>query len=236
MEQYEVEILKKTKLMNDIYLFELSVPQGVSWEPGAHMHVGLKGFAEAEGKELVRHMSIMTRPQDNTIGFVTRLPENGSVFKQELASYQMGDTVTLFKIGAKIHISSQQEPMVFLSMGVGIAAVYPIFVTCEEMSSSGNKKIITSIHVSKNEEHLFDEELNNSKDGSINYLWKDCRRDFFNSVKKQLMQDTKETKYFLIGNDVFIKELIHFLLEEGIDPTRICLDKKEEKRVLYFPE
>lgn len=59
----------------DTKTFYLDLPEGFTWEEGAHTHLALEGFNSGEkpDKGLVRHMSIATLPEENTIGITTRL-------------------------------------------------------------------------------------------------------------------------------------------------------------------
>lgn len=61
MDFYDVNILERKKLGEEVHCFSLEIPEGISWKPGAHVNIGLPGFRDGEmpDKTLVHHMSIV---------------------------------------------------------------------------------------------------------------------------------------------------------------------------------
>src|SRR5690625_5622449 len=97
-----IDWTKITKIVDetsDIKTFCLEVPEDFTWEEGSYTHMALKGFNEGEkpNRGLVRHMSICTLPNENTIGITTRIRELCSEYKERLKTIKVGDKVALFK-------------------------------------------------------------------------------------------------------------------------------------------
>lgn len=61
----------------------------------------MKGFNEGDtlNRELVRHMSIATVPDEGLIGVTTRIKTVCSTYKETLKHLSVGDDVALFKTG-----------------------------------------------------------------------------------------------------------------------------------------
>ena len=123
-----LDIIDETKVTKTYY-FEK--PEDFTWEEGSHTHIGLVGFDEGEqpNKNWIRHMSIMTLPDENKVGITTRVPGSSSEFKNKLSELNIGDEVVLFKIGSRMILRRDNRPVIFLSMGVGIATMRPVILT-----------------------------------------------------------------------------------------------------------
>ncbi len=76
-------IVKTADQAPRVRTFLFDVPDGLTWEPGAHVHVAIPGFNEGDQvrRELVRHMSVSTLPEEGYLGFTTRLDSSDSLFK-----------------------------------------------------------------------------------------------------------------------------------------------------------
>ncbi|MDD2214708.1 MAG: hypothetical protein PHR21_09265, partial [Oscillospiraceae bacterium] len=111
--------------------FDLAIPPQVqSWEPGAHTHVALPDFMQKEGpiRDLVRHMSICTLPEEGRLSFVTRINRQPTVFKTRLFQAKPGDTLALFKIGSCLPLARDGRPLVMLTMGLAAATIRPLLL------------------------------------------------------------------------------------------------------------
>ena len=239
MELYEVKILDIISVSNDVFTFILEKPEGLSWEPGAHMHVGLPGFMDRDpsDKELVRHMSIVTTPQQGVIGFTTRIPESCSTFKSQLSAMEEGDRLTIFKIHSIMKLQEVDIPMVFLSMGIGMTSFYQMILQYQNLTG---RKHLTSVHIAKANEHIYRDEIEARQIEGIKLLWPDNREQFKNEINQLIRADlnaiegAKKPIYYIVGSDVFLVDMIDRLIQSGISINRIVIDKKEEKRIPFF--
>jgi len=104
MTLYKVQVTAIKEEAPDTKSYFFDIPDGVTWEAGADIHIAFDGFMGPEGpdKTLIRHMSVMTLPLEGKIAFTTRVPGSGSVFKTKLAEVKVGDELNLFKVGNRI--------------------------------------------------------------------------------------------------------------------------------------
>lgn len=239
MEYYKVKIQDIIPVSHDVFTYILEKPDGLTWESGAHMHVGLPGFQHCDptDKELIRHMSIVTTPEQGCIGFTTRIPEVCSHFKQQLSKMEAGDTLTIFKIHSILKLQGEGIPMIFLSMGIGMTSFYQMIL---HYQSRKGLKMLTSVHIARQAEHLYRDEIESNPQDGIRLLWPDNRDQFYDEVEKLIAKDknqpqgTKNSMYYIVGSDVFLADMIDLLIREGIQNSHILIDKKEEKRIPFF--
>lgn len=229
---YNLKIAEIIQNTNDIRTYYLQEGETEGWESGAHMHIGLPGFDSQEppNKELVRHMSISTLPEEKRIGFTTRIPVNASLFKQTLGALTIGSEVTVFKIGSRMKLRRGNTNLVFLSMGVGIAALRPLIHTF--VQNPDDIASLVSIHISKPAEHLFRNELESLNAKNLSFIWLDGRDGLREHLVNPLQKEN--TVFYLVGSDAFLRETIDFLLSENVAKEDIILDKKDEKKELFF--
>ena len=74
--KYKLKIIDINEEAQGTKTYYFEKPEGFFWEAGANIHVGLVGFDQGEkpNKEWVRHMSIITLPEENRIGITTKAP------------------------------------------------------------------------------------------------------------------------------------------------------------------
>lgn len=235
MEIYQVKIEQIIPLTDEIFEFRLSRPEGVHWTPGAHMHVGLPGFRDGAepDKGLVRHMSVYNTQEQGYLSFVTRIPAQPSRFKEQLSEMKEGDSLSVFKLGAVLRLMPEQ-PMVFISMGIGMAAFAPMLTACTQQGL-GRQSRIVSLSVARPEEQVFRTRLEALQAPEIELCWAQSRAEFLEALQALLRRpELSQAHYYVVGSDEFIRAQIGVLLAAGVEASRIILDKKEEKRIGFF--
>lgn len=232
MVKYKLRIIDIIEEAFGVKTYLLEKPIDLTWVEGAHMHVGLPGFGEGElpNKELVRHMSIMTLPEENKIGFTTKVLSPFSEFKEKLSKLQIGDEVTLFKIGSRMFLRREDRPIILVSMGVGITTMRPLIYKFIK-DQTGISKLI-NINVNSSKEFTFKEELDNLQNSSYQNDWMGSRDGFYEELDKASRQP--DGIYYIVGSDAFIKEVIRYLKSKRIEESSILIDKKEEQLANYF--
>ena len=155
------------------YYFEK--PENFSWEAGANMHVGLLGFDEGTvpNKQWVRHMSIITLPEENRIGFTTRVPGSNSEFKRKLSELNTGEELIIFKIGTRMTLSRSKRPVFLISMGVVIASMRAMIITYTKNKSDIPMLINVNVDSSG---FLYRNELDRLADESYKNFWFNTRQ------------------------------------------------------------
>lgn len=119
-------IVKTADQAPRVRTFLFDVPDGLTWEPGTHIHVAIPGFNEGDQvrRELVRHMSVSTLPEEGYLGFTARLDSSDSLFRRTLAGYGVGNRLAFFKCGSILAFPSDDRPVVLLSRDVGVASMH----------------------------------------------------------------------------------------------------------------
>lgn len=206
------------------YYFEK--PENFTWEEGAHTHIGHVGFDDGEqiNKNWVRHMSIMTLLNENKIGITTRVPGSFSEFKNKLSKLNIGDEVILFKLGSRMILRRCNRPIVLLSMGVGIATMRPIILTF--ISDKADIPYLINVNVDSSGDFIFKDELDKLTDDSYKNYWLNSRQDFYDELQQLI--EIENPIYYIVGEDVFIKDIIQQLRAKNVINSDIIIDKKDE--------
>lgn len=210
----------------EVKTFLLDLPEGFTWEEGAHTHLALKGFnvGEKPNKSLVRHMSICTLPAEQTVGITTRIKEQCSEFKSILKTLTVGDEVALFKIHSNVPLKRVEKNIYLLSSGVGIATFRPIVQTYLQ-----NQQGVPSVHalnVDSTKDYLFTDIFTSAPEQNFTAEYVNTRDAYYAAAEK-LAADT-DGLFYVIGSDEFIKQNIELLFKNGITREQIVLDKRAQ--------
>lgn len=232
MEKYTVKIAGIVEEGKHTKTYFLEKPDDLLWEEGAHMHVGLAGFdaGEQPNKEWVRHMSIMTLPEEGNIGFTTRFPAHLSEFKQRLAALQAGDELVLFKTGSRMTLRRENKPLILVSMGVGIATMRPLVLRFA--GDSSNIRELVNLNVDSSEQYIFQKELDSLQSSQYHNIWASSRSAFYEALEEAASQ--ADAYFYVVGSDLFLQDVIQLLRAKQIPADQIILDKKEMNLPLYF--
>ena len=227
MNIYWTTIHKIVEESPEVKTYLLNCPDEVSWEEGAHIHLALKGFNDGEkpNRQLIRHMSISTLPNERYIGITTRIKEDCSEFKQRLRELRVGDQVAIFKIHSNIPLRRENRKIYLLSSGVGLATFRPLVL--DYMNDSDEVKQIHSLNVDSSKHSLFPELFNEASEHAVTSEFVDSRQAYYARLE-QLAHD-KEALYYVVGSDEFLLQNITLLHEQGIPSDQIKLDKHERR-------
>src|SRR5699024_4256487 len=125
-----------------------------TWKEGAHTHFALEGFEdEKTGRSMIRHMSISTLRDENSIGITTRVKNQASEFKEKLRTYKVGDEVALFKTISNVPLKREDKNIFLLSSGVGLATFRPLVL--EYFKRADNVSHMHSLNIDSSKEFLF---------------------------------------------------------------------------------
>ena len=233
MQIYWTKINKIIEETPEVKTFLLDLPEGFTWEEGAHTHLALEGFnaGDQPNKSLVRHMSISTLPNEQTVGITTRIKELCSEFKSILRNLEVGDKVALFKIHSNVPLKREDKNIYLLSSGVGLATFRPLVLTYLERPENINR--IHSLTIDSTKDYLFTDVFESSPDKNFTSQYVDNRKDYYEEVKK--LAADQDGLFYVVGSDEFILQNIDVLREQGIKPEQIVLDKRERQLPNFFP-
>lgn len=233
MQIYWTKINKIIEETPEVKTFLLDLPEGFTWEEGAHTHLALEGFnaGDQPNKSLVRHMSISTLPNEQTVGITTRIRELCSEFKSILRNLEVGDKVALFKIHSNVPLKRENRNIYLLSSGVGLATFRPLVLTYLERTDHINR--LHSLTIDSTKDYLFTDIFESAPDKNFTSQYVDNRKVYYEEVKK--LAADQDGLFYVVGSDEFILQNIDVLREQGIKPEQIVLDKRERQLPDFFP-
>lgn len=229
---YWTKINKIIEETSEVKTFLLDLPEGFTWEEGAHTHMGLKGFNSGDkpNKGLVRHMSICTLPSEQSVGITTRIKDQCSEFKSILKTLSVGDEVALFKIHSNVPLKRVEKNLYLLSSGVGLATFRPVVLTYLE--NQENVKKVHSLNIDSSKEYLFTDIFTAVEEKNFTSDYVNTREAYYEAAE-QLTAD-KDGLFYVIGSDEFIKQNIELLFKNGITREQIILDKRQQSIESFF--
>lgn len=232
MKIYWTKIIDIIDESPEIKTYMLERPEDFTWEEGAHTHLGLQGFRDGDkpDKGLVRHMSIITLPSENTIGITTRIREQCSRYKSFLRTHKVNDKVALFKTISNVPLKRKNNNVYLLSQGVGLATFRPLVLEYLENTDNINK--IHSLNIDSSRNYLYPDIFKSVKEKNFTAKFVDNRKDYYTDVA-ELAKD-QAGLFYVVGSDEFLQEHIDFLMELGIKPEQIMLDKHPHQREAFF--
>lgn len=227
MQIYWLKINNIIDETNEVKTFLLELPEGFTWEEGAHTHLALEGFnvGDKPNRSLVRHMSICTLPSENTIGITTRIREQCSEFKAILRNMEIGEKVALFKTHSNVPLRRENKNIYLLSAGVGLATFRPLVLSYFECADNVNR--IHSLNIDSSGDYLFTNIFKSAPEKNFTAQFVDNRTDYYEQVKS--LAEDKGGLFYIVGSDEFLKQNINVLREQGIQPDQIKLDKHKHQ-------
>ncbi|GAB3070665.1 dihydropteridine reductase [Salinicoccus sesuvii] len=228
MQIYWTKINKIIQESLEVRTYMMERPEDFVWEEGSHTHFALEGFNadEKPNRDLIRHMSISTMPDENLIGITTRIKAECSIFKTALRDLEVGNEVAIFKTRSNVPLKREDKNVYLLSSGVGIATYRPIVLSYFENAEGVNQ--MHSLNIDSSKAFLFTDVFKNLADKNFTAQFVDTRNDYYAQVKE--LASDENGLFYVIGSDEFLAHNIKVLFEEGVQPEQIMLDKYEESR------
>ncbi|PKQ64499.1 hypothetical protein BZG02_06745 [Labilibaculum filiforme] len=205
------------------YTFKFAVPEKSKWTPGAYAHFLSSDLQNGEkvNKESVRELSIMSHPDEKFIGFTTRIRQNPSDFKQCLLNLKPGEAIRMFKIGNHFKDKGTDKPIVFISMGVGLATFRPLIL--EHLKDATKFASMININIDRSGNFVYQEELAKLDESKLKNVFVTNRDDLYRVISQCINSD--DNIYYVVGSTEFNKSIRDFLLENNISKKAIVLDE-----------
>ncbi|MFT8344270.1 MAG: hypothetical protein ABF652_22920 [Clostridium beijerinckii] len=232
MEKYTLKIIDIIDETENTKTYFFEKPENLTWEPGSHTHIGHIGFdiGDQPRKEWVRHMSIITLPEENKIAITTRVPGSKSEFKNKLAELKTGDEVVFFKIGSRMGLRRINRPIILISMGVGIATMRPLILSF--INDKTNISYLLNINIDSSDKFVFKNQLDKLADENYKNYWINSRTSFYEMLSK--LMKSENAIYYVVGSDAFIKDIIQRLRVNSIKIEEIIIDRKDERKQKFL--
>ena len=226
MQIYWTKINKIIEETPEVKTYLLDCPKDFTWEEGSHTHFALEGFnaGDKPNRGLIRHMSISTLPNENSIGITTRIREQCSEFKTILRNLEVGNEVAIFKTHSNVPLKREDKNVYLLSSGVGLATFRPLVLDYFERADNVNQ--IHSLNIDSSKDFLFTNIFESAPDKKFTSQFVDNRKDYYEEVKN--LAADKDGLFYVVGSDEFLVQNIKVLREQGIKPEQIMLDKREQ--------
>lgn len=220
-------LIKLTELVKespDTYTFKFAVPENIKWTAGGYAHFVSSDLQNGAkfNKGLLRELSIMSHPGENFIGFTTRIRQNPSEFKNTILNLKVGDEIRVFKIGNHFKKQEIDKPIVFISMGVGIATFRPLIL--EYLKNGPQTLPVTNINVDRTGNFIYQNELEALPAEKIENVFVTNRDDLYAEIKQCI--DSSENTYYIVGSKEFNKTIGDYLLENNVSNKAIVFDKQ----------
>lgn len=223
MQIYWTPIQQVVQEAPDTYTFKLELPEGFTWDEGAHTHFALEGFNKEDkpNRSLIRHMSISTLPHEGAIGITTRVKRECSEFKSILRELSIGDEVAIFKTHSNVPLKRDGKNVYLLSAGVGLATFRPLVL--DYLANGEGVNHLHSLNVDTSANYLFNDVFTSSTGFTAEFV--DSRSDYYE--KAETLAADKEGLFYIVGSDDFLRETIATLRGRGIVREQIVLDKHD---------
>jgi ferredoxin-NADP reductase len=230
---YWTRINKIIEEAPEIKTYLLDCPEDFTWEEGSHTHFALKGFnaGDKPNRSLIRHMSISTLPYENVIGITTRIKEQCSEFKSTLSKLEVGNEVALFKTHTNVPLKREGKNIYLLSSGVGLATFRSLVLEYFERPDNVNQ--MHSLNIDSSKGFLFTDIFKSAPEKNFAVQFVDNRKAYYEEVKN--LAADKDGLFYVVGSDEFLVQNIEVLLEQGIKPNQIMLDKREKQLPDFLP-
>ncbi|TCI46145.1 dihydropteridine reductase [Exiguobacterium sp. SH3S2] len=230
MQIYWTPILKIVNEAPDTYTFQLELPDGFTWDEGAHTHFALEGFNKEDrpNRSLIRHMSISTLPREGVIGITTRVKRECSEFKSILRGMKIGEQVAIFKTHSNVPLQRDGKNVYLLSAGVGLATFRPIVL--EYLENGEGVSHLHSLNVDTSANYLFNDVFTSSNGFTAEFVAN--RSDYYAAV--EMLATDQDGLYYIVGSDDFLHQTIDVLRRSGIMPEQIVLDKHDFQLDEFF--
>jgi len=218
----QIKLIKLEKEAYDTYTFKFAVPNNIKWTIGSYAHFVCSDLQNGVNfkKNLLRELSIMSHPDENFVGFTTRIRQNPSEFKSTMLNLKLGDEIRIFKIGNHFKNIETDKPIVFISMGVGIATFRPIIL--EHLKTSKGSSI-TNINIDRTGDFVYQQELEKLPEEKLRNVFVTNRGDLYNEIGQCIT--CKDNTYYVVGSKEFNETIRDFLLKNKVSKKAIFLDK-----------
>lgn len=225
MKIYWTKINKVIEETPEIRTYMLDLPEGFTWDEGAHTHFALEGFnaGEKPDRSLIRHMSISTLSDENSVGITTRIREQCSEFKHILNDLEIGSSVAIFKTHSNVPLKREGKNIYLLSSGVGLATFRPL--VRDYLNHPDNVNKVHSLNIDSSRDYLFTSIFEPAPEKEFTSQFVDNRKDYYEEV--QTLAQDKEGVFYVVGSDAFLAQNIALLREQGVNTDQIMLDKHE---------
>ena len=217
MKKYELELLGKTIVGEDYYIFDFSVPKGISFKEGQY-GVFLHIDKDIEGRKM-RAFSIASSNTEDVFKVATKIIKEPSDFKVKMRELSIGDKMSFTGPMGSFTLEKDYHS-VFIAGGIGITPIRGILKQLEELKLDKDSILIYS---EPREIYPFKDDFD--------------KMDFLESRYRKTAEKTKKAIdevsfdyqnkafYYISGSPSFVSAITKQLLNAGVDKMLIKFDR-----------
>lgn len=219
----KIKLIAVEKEVPETYTFKFSIPDKIKWESGAYAHFLNNDLSNGQkvSKKEVHEFSIMTHPDEKVLGFTTRIRKGASSFKSGLLELKPGDNIRMFKVGNHLKNKTTEKPIVFISMGVGIATFRPFIL--DFLKNGSKDKLITNINIDRSGKFVYANELKNLAGENLKNLFATNRDDLYKYIDQCI--NNADNMYYVVGSKEFSTAIGDYLKDKRVLGNNIIFDK-----------
>ena len=136
-----------------------------------------------------------------------------------------GDRMHIYGIKNNFPLVRTGNPVVLLSMGVGMATMRPLIKSYQRDLKGISS--LTSLNVDRGSNGVYQEEMESLDLPGFFPHYLDSRRSFLDQVDRSL--ELKDAIYYLVGSDEFLGSMAYYLAGSGVPKSMLKIDKKPHK-------
>lgn len=241
METEKDELKRRSIILHKIkkeaantFTYQFKLPEGIQWTAGANAHFTVP---ESKGdliddKRYIRHLSIISSPEDGYIEFTTRIKKEHSEYKESLSKLKVGDSIEYFKIQNRLPLRRDNRPVVLISMGVAMSTMRPLIH--EYINNSKNIPRIININIDGSRQYLYKKEFDMIQKDNCEFHYEPTKELFFKAIQETFAESSSQ--YYIAGSDTFLKDIAAYLLKNDVNRDSMFFDVKESKLDTIFSE
>lgn len=233
MPTYKIKLIKKTEIASKTTSFYFEKPANFNFKSGQYGKFTLIKPSKTDIKGDTRQFSFASTPFEKELMITIRM--RNSAFKNELNSLPFGSLIELLGPLSMFSLpKNSNKPIVFLSGGIGVAAVRPMILEALE-NNFDNQILLFNSNRHKKDIPFFDEfELLQSRNKNFRYIPNLTKKDSLwtqetgyitsKSLLKYLDRPSNAI-YYLVGPSRFMWGMYKILQELGVKESQINFDE-----------
>ncbi|MEO6514013.1 MAG: FAD-dependent oxidoreductase [Candidatus Saccharimonadales bacterium] len=208
----------RRELAPTIWEYSFRPERRVDFVPGQYVNLGLEAVTnDQRGKS--RTLTIVSLPDEPSLRFIVKHPENQSIYKQRLADLLPGTAASITDaMGDVILPKLTSIPLVFVAGGIGFASFISIL---QYLEKTGETRKITLLYGRRNKYELLYPELVKRFPFTARQLYITPQRLTPQDILSAAHDDAV---VFISGGEKFVEDLTSQLRIAGLGSERMVFD------------
>lgn len=224
-----VKIVEKKELADGTLGLYVEKPENFFYRAGQYVLLHVPQLKEKGARESTHAMSLASAPHQDTLLFAMRVSQSN--FKQEIKRMKIGDTLEIDGPLGNLYMDEQNQPVVFIAGGIGIAPFYGII---EEQARLEWSRSVTLFQVEKTpKDAAFMEKLRALTNKNFTYIptmtrledsdtsWDGERGRITADLIQKNVQDLCAPMYYIVGLPGMVDSVVEELAKIGVPQEKI---------------